>query len=121
MPDQLAAIQSRNWIEVRELKDKKLFQHLLRSLDIGEAEAIALAVELNADLLLIDERKGRQVAGDLNIEKTGILGVLIRAKEKELILSVKPEMDKLLNETNFRIHSDLYQGILDMVNEGGVL
>ncbi len=53
----------------------------MADLDSGEAEAIALAVELKADYLLIDETKGRQIAASYGIKVTGIIGVLIKAKE----------------------------------------
>ncbi len=70
-----------DWIENRSLSDHGLFDDLRESLDIGESEAIALAVELGADILLIDEARGRSMAESLGLEITGILGVLIIAKE----------------------------------------
>lgn len=117
IPAQRLALEELDWVEVKEAPQSELFHKLLGSLDRGEAEAIALAVESKAELLLIDERKGRDVADDLGVRKTGTLGVLIRAKEKGLLSKVKPEMDKLIKETRFRIHAELYQGILKLVNE----
>ena len=63
-------------------------------LDIGEAEAIALAVEIQADQVLIDERRGRLVASRLNLRYTGILGILVEAKSQGLIAEVKPLLDQ---------------------------
>ena len=117
IPEQRLALEELDWVEVKEAPQSELFNKLLGSLDRGEAEAIALAVDSKAELLLIDERKGRDVAADLGVRKTGTLGILIRAKEKGLLSSVKPEMDKLIKESHFRIHSELYQGILKLVNE----
>ena len=117
IPEQRLALEALDWVEVKEAPQGELFNKLLETLDRGEAEAIALAVDSKAELLLIDERKGRGVADDLGIRKTGTLGILIRAKEKGLLSSVKPEMDKLIKETRFRIHAELYKGILKLVNE----
>lgn len=73
--------------------------------------------ELRADLLLIDERRGRAEAQRLNIRITGLLGILVEAKQKEFIPSVKPLMDKLIADSTFWISPKLYQLILTMVQE----
>ena len=79
-----------DWIETATLADTNLRNSLMTDLDSGEAEAIALAIELKADYLLMDETKGRQIAGSYGIKVTGIIGVLIKAKEEGLIAEVKP-------------------------------
>ena len=61
-------------------------------LDEGEASAIALAVELKADLLIMDESEGRQVAGSMNLTYTGLGGILIKAKAAALIRSIFSDM-----------------------------
>ena len=60
-------VQSASWLEVRQVVNSEVVEHLQSevSLDPGESEAIALALELNADLLLIDERRGRAEADRL--------------------------------------------------------
>lgn len=73
--------------------------------------------QLQADLLLIDERRGRAEAQRLNIRITGLLGILVEAKRKGLIVSVKPLMDKLIADSTFRVSSKLYELILTMVQE----
>lgn len=54
------AIQTLDWIQIRSVTNAALLQSLQANLDVGEAEAIALAIELTADRLLMDERRGRQ-------------------------------------------------------------
>ncbi len=62
------------------------------SLGHGEAEAITLARELNADLLLTDDLKARIVAANLNLKSVGLLGLLIHAKHRRHVTSVRDAM-----------------------------
>jgi hypothetical protein len=87
------------------------------NLDIGEAEAIALALELKADELLIDERLGRREAVRLGLSITGFLGVLLIAKNRGLISKVQPIIDALILQANFRISRQLYEEVLQTANE----
>ena len=62
---------------------------IMEGLDEGERQAIGLALSIgNEVILLIDDRAGRQAAEKLNIKITGLVGVLLLAKEKGLIKSV---------------------------------
>ncbi len=112
-------VQIAPWLEVRQVLDRSVIEHLQMEvkLDLGESEAIALALELNADLLLIDERRGRAEANRLGVRITGLLGVLVEAKRKNLITAVKPLMDAMIAMSNFRVSSDLYNQILEIVDE----
>jgi predicted nucleic acid-binding protein len=88
-----------------------------RGLDPGEANAIALAIELQADDLLIDERLGRREALQFGLSIIGILGILIIAKQRNLIPTVRPVMDDLIDRAGFRVSSKLYQQVLNRSNE----
>ena len=99
------------WIQLREVSNQPLTQLLKQTLDNGEAEAIALAVELKADWTLLDEREGRKVAKSLGLKVTGILGVLLRAKQAD-IKSLQPVIDDLISKAGFRIAPELLLQIL---------
>lgn len=105
------------WMEVRAADEKMIRAIESFNLDEGETEAIALAREIKADVLIIDEAKGREVARKFGLQTTGLLGILIKAKKDGIIFSVKPILDNLIAEANFRISKELYEQILNMINE----
>lgn len=86
------------------------------NLDKGESEAIVLANNINADLIVIDERKARKIAKDIGLNVTGTLGILVEAKQKGLIKELKPLLDGLI-DNNIRIDKKLYAEILKLVEE----
>ncbi len=105
-------IQAATWVVKQPVQNNTLVQLLKQTLDAGEAEAIALALETQADLLLIDERLGRLTAKHLGVTYTGLIGLFIEAKRKHLIATVKPNLDKLRQVAGFYISEALYQQIL---------
>ncbi|MGB0931185.1 MAG: DUF3368 domain-containing protein [Chitinophagales bacterium] len=105
------------WIAVKECTNSELLQQLLKVLDKGEAESIVLSKELNADLLIIDEKAGREIAQQLELQITGLLGVLLIAKKKGLIDSVKILMEQLQKEANFRISKSTFNIVLAKARE----
>ncbi len=114
-------VQTFIWIQTRPVQDRILVEALSNELDIGEAEAIALTVEMKADQVLIDERRGRMVAARLNISYTGILGILVEAKSQRLISAVKPLLDALINQAGFWVAEPLYKRVLQLVDEDNII
>lgn len=108
-----------DWIMIQAVQNQVLVARLRNELDLGEAEAIALSIEVGGDRLLIDERLGRRVAERFGLKVTGLLGVLVAAKQSGLISELQPLLDTLINQAKFRVHPDLYQQILQDVGEDG--
>lgn len=105
-------IQTAAWIKRHAVTNWPLVQALEQELDAGEAEAIALALELSAELLLMDERLGREAARHLSLRCIGLIGVLLEAKHKGLINAMKPYLDALRDLAGFRISEALYKRVL---------
>ncbi len=110
-------IDSISWLIVKKVKDRQAVENLSDYLDLGECEAIILAREVEADLLIIDERKGRSIAKQQGLEIIGLLGVLVKGKREEYIKELKPLLDKLIEEIGFRVSKGLYKIILASVEE----
>jgi len=77
----------------------------------------ALALELQADELLIDERLGRREATRLGVPKIGILGILLIAKRRNIISTIQPAIDALISEAGFRVSRQLYEEVLQVAGE----
>ncbi len=101
-----------DWIKTIEVNDKQRQKILELELDKGEASAIALGLENENSLLLIDEKKGRKIALGLGLKITGTLGLLIKAKEDNLIDSLRIEIEKMKQE-GFRMSEKLIEKILN--------
>jgi uncharacterized protein len=110
-------VQTLGWIETRPVADRALVTALQMELDEGEAEARALAKELAADLLLLDERRGRATAARLNLRVIGLLGVLIEAKQRGFIPAIKPIIDALVVQAGFWVSRPLYARVLRAAGE----
>lgn len=91
-------MQQETWINVESIASEQQAALLLPTLDRGEAEVIALALERQAQLVLSDELTGRKVAESLNLNVSGSVGILIRAKQIGEIVAVKPLLDTMTQQ-----------------------
>ncbi|MBI5471595.1 MAG: DUF3368 domain-containing protein [Ignavibacteriae bacterium] len=105
------------WIEPATPTNTQLLRLLSRDLDEGESEVIALGLERESSLLLLDETDARQVAERYDLSKTGTIGVLMRAKHEGKIISLREELDKLRIVGGFWIEGKLIEQALRAVGE----
>lgn len=112
-------VKTVNWLAVRTVQALSEAERLERErrLDPGEANAIGLAIELKATQLLIDERLGRIEAKRQGLRITGVIGILLVAKRQGLIADVRPILDALIDEANFRMSRRLYDETLVLAGE----
>jgi predicted nucleic acid-binding protein len=105
-----------DFIKTIEIKGTMYLGFLLNDLDLGEAEAILLATEINADALIIDERLGYKIAQSKGINAIGTLSILLMAKEQGIIKSVKPLLDDMIQKGRWYSKS-VYENFLKQTNE----
>jgi len=111
-----AELDSVPWLRISPVEDNLAVSLLLDQLDAGESEAIVLARELQADLLLMDERRGRRRAIQAGLNVVGTLGILIQARRQNLIGPLRPLLDRL-QQLPFRMSDHLLQDVLRQVGE----
>jgi hypothetical protein len=109
--------ENATWIKTATPNNAALINQLRVDLDAGEAEAIALAAELKANYLLIDERRGWKTAKSLGINAIGIVGVLLQAKYQGKITEVLPLIDELRTKAGFWLSEEFYQKVKVLVKE----
>ena len=109
-------VQAASWITREVVKDRSFVDQLPTRLHLGEREAIALAKEHGASLL-VDERAARRTASQLNIPVVGSLRVLKEAKDRGIISPVQPILDELI-ATGTYISDTLYHAFLRDAGEG---
>ena len=106
-----------DWIEKHTVRNQDLIVALQRDLDRGEAETIALALELGAGLVLLDEREGRHIAQRFGLHVIGVVGLLLEAKLNGAIGTVRPHLDALRQTAGFYLSASLYQHALELAGE----
>lgn len=104
------------WVTVISVRDKKLQNDLAQVVDPGEASAIALAHEIESNFLITDDLQARKLAAKLGLTIIGTLGILLRAKQKSLIVLLAPYLEKI-SKTNFRISGELIDRVLKEAGE----
>lgn len=110
-------VDAADWVHRHTAANRPFIDALRRDLDLGEAETVALALELKADLVLMDEREGRHAAARLGLEPLGVLGILLRAKKKGFLNEIRPEVDALRQRAGFYVGDRLYRQVLVSAEE----
>ncbi|MDQ1326777.1 MAG: hypothetical protein QG641_57, partial [Candidatus Poribacteria bacterium] len=101
-----------DWIKVCSVKENESVSSMRNFLDPGESEAIALALETNADWIIIDEKLAREYSRNpVKLNVIGTLGILLIAKERGLISDISSQLDKL-SASGFRISRHVYREVL---------
>lgn len=114
--EEVQLIKDAEWIKMLQVKDQKFVKLLRSSIDDGEAEAIALHLEISGDLILLDDFEAREKARLYGLKITGTVGILLRAKLDGKICSLKEDFDRL-KVTGFRISDKLEKKLLKEANE----
>jgi predicted nucleic acid-binding protein len=105
------------WLRVEAVKNPAQVRQYAQIVDLGEAEAIDLAKELQADRLLIDERKGRRLAMEKGIPIIGLLGVVLLARRNQIIPSARALLQRLDSEAGMYLAEDIKEAALKSVGE----
>lgn len=112
----LPTLEALSWLTIRPVRDRTLLP-LITSLGDGEKEVLALGLEATDALLVLDDRNARRYATAAELEVTGTLGILILAKERGLLGSIRPALDRL-QALRFRLSAATRQTVLDLAGEG---
>jgi len=110
-------VESISHISIRHPSDQQRVRELQAEIDAGEAEALALAEEIRADAVLIDEAAGRSVASRMGLPVLGTLGILLRAKQRGICQELRPLLDELQNQLHFYISPGLRHDVLRQAGE----
>ena len=105
------------FIVVQSPRDQQQVQLLRQTLDLGESEALALAIEIRADAILVDESAGRRAATQNGVRWLGTLGILLQAKAEGRIGQVRPLVEKLTDELGFFVSDRLKQRVFKLAGE----
>ena len=111
----LPTLEDLSWLIVRPVRDQTLLP-LVTHLGDGEKEVLALGLETQDALLLLDDRDARRYAQTLELEISGTLGLLLRAKERGILDAVRPVLDRL-QALQFRLNARTRQMMLKRAGE----
>jgi predicted nucleic acid-binding protein len=104
------------WLKVQPVQNAAAVATLKTQMDAGEAEAIALAMELGDVLLILDDKKARRVAQQIGLKVIGTVGMLLRGKRQGIIAEIKPLISALV-QNDFRISEGIIQEALRLAGE----
>ena len=104
------------WVEPLTAKDTHKQKLLEMQVDLGEASAIALAMEFDNSVIVLDDYKARKIADYLGLKVVGTIGIILKAKQLGHISSIKPILEKI-STTNFRISKEIEQEALKLAGE----
>lgn len=110
-------VAASDWITQHPRLSSALVRTFRRTLDDGESESIALALELKADLILLDDLEAREAAEAVGLNVIGVLGVLLEARARGLIQTLRPSLDALRHEAGFYISQKVYKHVLELAGE----
>jgi predicted nucleic acid-binding protein len=105
------------FLKIRAPGNRAEVGRLEMSLGAGESEAIALAIEIEPDYLLIDESTGRKLAARMGLKPMGVLGILAEFKRRGVIDLIAPLIEQLRSELKFRLSPALLREVLESLGE----
>ncbi len=117
-PDEVAAEvekAQRSWLQVQAVQDRGVVE-VMADLDAGEAEVIALAREVSAERVIMDDLDGRRFAHRLGLAPIGTLGLLLAARLRGELPSLQEEIERL-QSVGFRISGALRRAFLERAGE----
>jgi predicted nucleic acid-binding protein len=101
----------RTWLSVRDVTHRRTVELVQADLDLGEAEVIALAHELGADRVVLDDLDARRFARRVGLGLIGTLGLLLAARLRGTLPSLRAEMERL-EALGFRVAPSVVEGLL---------
>lgn len=114
--DGFIEFEREGFFEVKRIKNRRFFNLLRELIDDGEAASIILALEENVDLIILDDRDARKIAGKLGLKLTGTAGILLLAKRKGILREIKPVLEEM-RKSGFYLSDSIAEIILKEAGE----
>ncbi len=110
-------VRTFSYVQVQAPRDATRILQFRKHLDPGESEALRIALEVKAVAVLMDEAAGRAMAKEVGLQPIGVLGVLLRAKQRGRLASIAPLFDRLNNDLGFFLSDELRTYMLRLAGE----